>query len=296
MAKEQVVYLKTTGVNYAKPVESLDWAPDGTTELAECLNCYVDSYGKLSRGLGSVAVSGSPISGTVHTLFDKERVFFGVGVNLYELENGVLLLRRSGGSGNRISICVYGGTAYCCDGTELFSIPKTGAVASWSFSAKKGAKSTRPFASPIQHSKSTNGFGRVFILNSGIIFYSDPIGPNLFDYASNVIWDANPIQEFACIKGLMVIGTEKTSFALVGTDWNIAEKVWLTGLPIIPNTLCAGFIDGEEVVCFTVADGMYLVSQGGKSVKLTENKVGRKFFNKEFIGASVLDNRYTVYG
>lgn len=294
MAKEQVIYLKTTGLNLLKQPENLEWTPEGQVELSECTNCFIDEYGKLSRGLGGEATIG--YAGVLNSFHSSTRTFVGLGTDFLEYVNGGLVSRKNNCSGQAVSICIYGGVAYCCDGVSNFSVNAAGVVNTWAFVAKKGAKTTRVFSSPMLHTKSATGFGRVFILNSGIIFYSEPIGPAMFDYANNVIWDANPIGEFACIKGVMVIGTSKNTFSLTGADFTQVVKTPVTDQVIKAKTLCAGFYNELEVICFAVPSGLYAVTPDGKALNLTDGKLPKDFFeDKTFTGASVIDGRYTVY-
>lgn len=296
MAKETILYKKTTGLNYNLESADMEWSGTGECELVECVNTYISKTGKLSRALGNTLEV--VFQATPHTVFDAgDCLLIGVGNVLYKYaEDTGPVSVKDNCSGYPIVITAYAGTYYCCDGVSCFKLRGT-TVSSWAFTAKYGAKTHKVYASPVVHTKSFAAYGRIFILVSGILFYTDPIGPDMFCYAENVIWDQEGIIDCFGINGVIVIGTAKNVYILTGEDFQQIKRTVVSLTPLIPNTLASGFFGTERVVCFTLENGMHAVASGSPVVKVTENRVPVKFFeDKTFTGATVLNARYSVIG
>lgn len=295
-SKEFTLFSKTTGLNLYKGEEDLIVTPDGTCELSACENVTININGQINRALS--VVDSIVTSGAVHTLFSKERTFVGIGTSLYELIAGILVPRKVDCSGNSIKITMYAGEAYCYDGTSFFVVSPSGTVRPWVFTEKRGAATNKTYSGPRAFTKSFTAYGRIFTIHaSGLCSFTDPIGPAMFAYGTNVIVDLSKVVDGEGVQGLVVLGTEKETYMYVGENFKQVTKKKVAAFPILPNTLTSGRVNGYDVICFALIDGMYAVTPDGKIDKLTDETLPSEFFKgKVFTGATIVDKNFKLFG
>lgn len=291
MSKAYHLYSKCAGLNYGVRPQDLLWNQDtSTVELAQCLDIHVTPSGKICR---LPAWNSVDLLSLAHTLFSDKRTFVGVGVNLYELVNGQLLPVKDDGTGNEISICVYGEDAYCCDGEELFVINNEQQIRAWETEATKvGIPSSRVYANPMPHTKAVNAFGRVFILiDDYILAGSDPIGPAMFDFSGSLLYDTNKYKNLASLQSLILVGTETQCYS-IGKDF---QRTVISNTPVINNTMAKGYINGNQVIMFMLRDGIYITDESGQVTKVSEDKINAEELQLNVRTASLYDDYYRVF-
>lgn len=299
-SKDLLLYSKTTGINYNSRPEDMLWDGSGLCELVDAQNIRIDKIGTIHRAPGYEFLS--QFDTPPHTVFDDtSRIFVGEGTKLYvKAIDGGLTLLKGDCSGQPLAITVYADNAYCSDGVSCFIVKPTGEVTPWTFVRKAGAKSTKEYSGPLPHSRSFTAFGRIFILCDGVVFFTDPLAPTMFNFAENFLWDQAGIVDCYGINGVVVVGTSKYVYTLTSDgDFSNIKRTVISHEPMVPNTFAEGFLKKERVLCFTMQDSMCAISATSqKPVQLTENRVPFNFFadGKSFIGAGICNERYSIFG
>ena len=282
MAKPVTVFSGVLGLNNREHPSRLEADERGNVELAEAVNIDISGRGKPRRRKGQRA---SAITQGCHS-------FFVAGDTGYCVSGSKLLrvtpdfvtsaLRFDLTPDLRMSFCAQAGKLFYANGQENGYI-EAGSSHAWDLPQTdwQAVDSARSFSAPPVGHKLAAAFGRVWIAQDNVLWFTEPYAPFFCDLARNAIPFPTRVREIVPVQDGLFVSTMRQTVFLAGGDPRQMRQIDIRPEPLIPGTAVVAApedIGYDQVpqgilVVATMPSGICLLGSGGFCVNLTAQRV-----------------------
>ncbi len=237
-AKQINIFRGVAGLNTKQHPVSLTQLEEGIIELAEAVNIDISNRFKPYRRPGQVSTS---VTMPGHSFYGAgDFGLFVSGTSLMQLSNsfGTTTVRSGLTANAPMSYTEQAGKIFYANGHEKGYI-QGGSHSPWVApeSPNTVVDSSRNFSSPPVGHKLITAFGRIFIAQNNVLWFTEPFAPFLVDMARNAfMFDSNIREIIAVADGLFVSTNTKIVF-LAGANVKEMTQLTVAEYPIIPGTV-----------------------------------------------------------
>lgn len=285
MPKTFPLYRSTTGLNvFVDPVRIKYDPNEGVTDLQACSNIELDGSGRISRRKG---FSSPIVTGSMHSLFSCGE--YALAVWNYVSSHYLVWLDGDGNSGSIVSLSNYNAKmcyakvddkVYYSNGTEKGYV-KDKVNYSWTAGSVTVKNSTRTMSDPPAGHLMEVAFGRMWIAQGTVLYFSEPFAYNLFDMARCSIPQQGRISLLRAVHDGLLVSDNSSIYFFYGKNPNKMEVLKLAGYPAVEGgsvpELISGISLGLEdtyLYCvFLTAKGICAAGPNGRFFNLTEDKL-----------------------
>ncbi len=249
--KPVTLYKGSTGLNTVDDPVRIPFDPQtGIGGLAEAVNVSITRSGRIGRRKGYEKKK----SGDFHSLFsdgfdayvvenraDDSAIYqIGTDYSLRGIRSGLTM-------GRRVSWCRHPkGRFYYSNGSENGYI-WGGKSFPWEKGEYVGPDTSREFFGPPAGSHLEYAFGRMFIAEDNVVWWSEPYREDLYDKARNFWQFETCVRMIKRVRDGMFVSDEKGIYFMAGTNPAEAAQVWLTPYPALEWSDCPEYIDGQDI-------------------------------------------------
>jgi hypothetical protein len=306
MAKYVRLFQDCLGLNNAvSPTKGKFNTDTGAGELSVAVNVNILDDGAIERRNGITATAET---GNVESIWTGSNGTFIVKNNyICKLNNDFTSTPIVAVTSHEVSYCDVQDATYFCNGTEKGIIKGT-TVIPWTFDMATqyaGPSTVKTFSSPpvAKHVDLYNG--RMYLAVDSLLFFSEPFGYSMYDYARGYFWFENTITGVKSITDGIYVYTTNAVYFLNGTNPNDMQLIKVSDYPLIPGTLVRVTSDNiniqistyselhNNIVIWTAQNGIYVASNNGYIKNVTD---GRLWLPPVTSGCAVYHNRrYIVF-
>ena len=269
------------GLNTVVDPIRLPFDPEtGISDLAVAVNVTVDETGCLSRRDGYLKVRND----NAHSLFcNGGDCLFVSGDTLHRLlpDYSVATVRTGIPDGWRMAYAQVNNDIYYSNSIVLGIVRAGGIHEDWIAQFYVGPETNRVFDGPRPGNHLAFAFGRIFVADGDVLWWSEPFGFARFDRTRNFIQFPSRIVMVKTVAGgLYVSDEERTSF-LAGTDPKEFIQVTAANFPALEWAEAIDLVEGLEIgvpepgLCALWAsrEGACMGTPGGMVINLNKKKV-----------------------
>ena len=283
MADPITIFRKTTGLNTLIDPVDLDFS-EGVQELAVAADVEISDKGRLSRRKGYTSL----LSGSYHSLFCANGPCICVsGTTLYLVASDYSLTSVATVTENAtISACQVNDQLFWMNGYEKGYI-KDDSNHDWEMLSYVGPTTYKTLTDPPIGTIVRYYNGRIYIVQDGALWISEPYNYNAFDLTRGIIPFSDQIIMVQPVSDGIFLSTNKSIFFLSGSGPLDFEITQLTNYPAIAGTdtnFFGNFLTFQDGTTLITKSGdkatMFLTTKGicggftnGKFVNLTEDKI-----------------------
>lgn len=294
-----LIFKGSKGLNNKVDPERLIYDPDtGLTDIAACLNVFVDRTGRISRVMGYSATS---ITSDSHSLFPvrDEYCLYVTGTSLVKLSPDLTTtFVMATVSPIEMGYCLVGDDVYYANGVDK-GIVRAGVRVDWTPGEYVGPETRKKLYGPPNGTMLEAYNGRMFVVDGAIVWFSEPFSYAHFRLGTGYLPFESKITFISSVRDGMVISDSNSIYTLVGgspDDFRIvkvsdypaigktAQKV--SSLPVIEAT--------DPCIVFTSSKGICAVTSECQFINLTENKLWYPHVTSGC--AVILDDNYYFLG
>ena len=269
------------GLNTVVDPIRLPFDPEtGISDLAVAVNVTVDETGCLSRRNGYLKVRDE----SSHSLFcDGGDCLFVSGDTLYRLlpDYSVETVRTGFTEWDRMAYVQVNNDIYYSNSVELGIVRSGGVPENWVAQPYVGPETNRVFDGPRPGTHLAFAFGRIFVADGDVLWWSEPFGFAWFDRTRNFIQFPRRIVMVKAVAGGLYVSDEKHTYFLRGTDPKEFIQVTAAGFPALEWSEAIDLVEGFDIgvpdpgLCALWAsrEGACMGTPGGVVVNLNKKKV-----------------------
>jgi len=252
----------------------------GISDLAVAVNVTVDETGFISRRDGYLKVRDE----NSHSLFcDGGDCLFVAGDTLYRLlaDYSVETVRAGLSQGNRMAYAQVNNDIYYTNGVELGIVHQGGVHEDWTAQVYVGPETNRVFDGPRAGNHLAFAFGRIFVVDGNVLWWTEPFGFSFFDRTRSFAQFPGRITMVKAVAGGLYVSDEEHTFFLGGTDPKEFILVMVANYPALEWTVAIDLVEGLEIglpepgMCalWTSLEGACMGTPGGTVINLNKKKV-----------------------
>lgn len=267
----------------------------GVTDLSVAVNVNIDSTGRVSRRKGFAATTRTE---NIHSLWCG-------GVGCFFVTDSMLCLLGADYTSTAVATVTPGAPVsyfqlekrtYWMNGYEKGFV-EAGSNRSWGIGSYVGPDSSRILSDPPIGHLIAYDYGRVFVAQGPVIWYSEPFSLGAFDLARNFLPFESRITMMQPLLGGMFVSTETETYFLPGRDPQGTEPGKVADYPAIRGTdvrvdlskIGAGELTGIGAM-WASTKGICAGTPDGRFINLTHRRLD---YPSALFGAGIcFDDRY----
>lgn len=274
----------TLGLNTRVHPSRLSTSDDGLVELAEAVNIDISDRYKPFCRKGQV---NTAITDSVHSFYDAE--VFGLcvsGTSLLKVSTSYTstTLKSDLTPGMTMSYAKQAGKVFYCNGYENGYV-EDGSDHPWinPISQYDAVDSARTFSEPPVGHRLLNAFGRIWIAQDNILWFTEPFSPLLIDLARNAIPFNSRIREIFAVSDGIFVSTNNKTFFLSGSNPFKMTQFEVCYYPVVSHTVVKATLDDmpdfadfglrNPIYIGTTVHGICIFGNGGFFKNLTKHTI-----------------------
>lgn len=267
--------------NAVSPTKGKFDANTGAGELSVAVNVVILDDGAIERRPG---ITATAVTGIVQSIWTGNNgTFFVQNGMIRKLASDFTSTGIVAVSNSDVSYCDVQDKVYYINGYQrgiiqgIYNYP-------WTFSMDDdyaGPNTFKLFQSPPTGTKIDLYNGRMYVAFGNTLFFSEPFGYSMYDYARSFIWFEHPIIDFKAVSDGLFVSTEKGVYSLLGKtpDEFVITKV--SNSPAFAGTIVSVFGDellittsqftsvNDKSLLWTSQEGIYLGTSNGLAKNIT---------------------------
>lgn len=282
MAKPVTVFSGVLGLNNREHPSRLEADERGNVELAEAVNIDISNRGKPRRRKGQTR---TPMTAACHSFFDAGD--YGLAVSgsslLLVVPDFSTSVLRGGLQADRpMSYCKMAGKVFYANGYQHGYIEDQ-VDHVWGQATYSAADTSRVLSAPPLGHKLAAAFGRVWIAQDGVLWFTEGFSPFLCDMGRNAIPFDSRIMEVIPVRDGLFVSTMTQIVFLAGTKPEDMYQEPIADYFIIPGTAVMANIEdvpgvannaGSSRICVaTTNEGVCILGAGGMYQNITNTKL-----------------------
>lgn len=302
MPKKFPLFKASIGLNNAVDPTRIKYdSESGLVDLQASINVELDKSGALFRRKGYSEI----ISGSFHSVFSMGS--YAIAVWNFLAQHYIIWFDAAGRSGvivevvqynNRMCYARIGDKVYYSNEAEK-GIIEGKIASSWSSGSVVAKDSTRTFSDPPAGHILEIAHGRMWIAKDEMIYFSEPFGYNLFDYARGWLPTIGRASLLRGILGGLYISDNNGVYFCNSTDPKTMQPFKVHDFPAIIGTdvtdlisgISLGLQDSYLYCLFLTEKGLCAAGPEGRFINLTEDKL---VYPKVTSGSAVLKSNDNI--